>query len=475
MTTFISGNVFTQMTSGTEQSVHCAYRALSYQVKDWQMVKRRMMKHNPRMRHWDGTRSFFDRRNKRFLTGLLPRVEAAFRSEGIPFTVQNAPTVQYDEKWDSKDIPSLHGVTLRDYQNRTILDFFNKKRGVLKLATGAGKTESAIAITAKANVPTLFLTHRVNLLYQTANRFAKRIPHLKDKIGIIGDGEYNPNFITIATVQTLHSFIKKDMEVMKSLLSQFKLLIIDEAHRSGSKTFHETASLCTGASLRCALTATPFMKGNEEEDFYLEGIAGNVIANVSAGELIGAGVLAQPYFRFIPVNTPMDRKYTKWRDIYEFGIVKNIARNKLVVSQTMKLVEMKRKTLVIVHEVVHGKILEKVMRDMGIKASYIDGQNTYSERDRALKALQSGKVDVVVCTNVFDEGVDVGEIGAVVLAAGCKSAPALFQRTGRAIRKKEDGNYAIIIDFLDLQHPKLLEHSVKRYNLVKNEPGFKII
>lgn len=474
MTRLEVGNVFTQIASGTEAACFTAYNALSYRVKDFMAIKKRMSKTNPRMRHWDGTKSFFDRRSKRFMTGFLPRVLAAFKADGIPFELVSAMAKPVGAEITG-EIPSLFGITLRDYQIRAINDFFRHKRGVAKLATGAGKTEVAIAITAKAGVPTIFLTHRVNLLHQTAERFKKRLPHLANKIGIIGNGDCNPNFITIATVQTLHGFIKKDPHATHDMLSQFKLLIIDEAHRSGSKQFYETAQFCSNAHLRLALTATPFMKGNEEEDMYLEGITGGIITSISAGELIEAGVLAKPFFRFIPVDTPLRQRLTNWRDIYELGVVKNVARNKIVVQQTMKLVEMEKKTLVIVHEVTHGKILEKVMRDMGINAEYIDGRNTFTERERALKKLSSGRLDVIICTNIFDEGVDAGEIGAVVLAAGCKSAPALFQRTGRAVRRKEENNFAIIIDFIDKHHPKLLEHSMERYELIRNESGFTIV
>lgn len=175
------------------------------------------------------------------------------------------------------------------------------------------------------------------------------------------------------------------------------------------------------------------------------------------------------------VDAPLNRRYTNWRDIYEFGIVKNVARNKLIIQQAIKLSEMNKKTLIIVQETIHGKIIEKVMTDMGLVTKYIDGSNSYAEREKALKMLAAGKLESIICTNIFDEGVDVEDISAVILAAGTKSAPALFQRTGRAVRKKEDENYAIIIDFIDKHHPKLLEHSIQRYELIKNERGFVIL
>jgi superfamily II DNA or RNA helicase len=109
-----------------------------------------------------------------------------------------------------------------------------------------------------------------------------------------------------------------------------------------------------------------------------------------------------------------------------------------------------------------------------VKVRYQDGRHSYAQREKALKWL-SKTGDAIIATNIFDEGVDCRQINAIILAAGTKAAPALFQRTGRAMRKKSDENYAIIIDFIDHQHKKLAEHSNRRYNLIKKEKGFTIL
>jgi superfamily II DNA or RNA helicase len=405
--------------------------------------------------------------------GLYYRISISGDVDQIPTIVERKRALPRKQK---KDVLAT-GIKVESIGKGEYFGFEidGNKRFILGDFTVTHNTECAIAVTKALAQPTLFLTHRVNLLHQTAKRFAKRLPELKGHIGFIGDGQYEPSFITIATVQTLHSMIKRHPKVARELLAQFKVLIIDEAHRSGSKQFHETAMLCANASYRLALTATPFMKGNVEEDMWLLGSVGPVVTHVSNGELIERGILARPYFKFVKVNTPLPGKYRHWRDVYEHGIVKNKERNLQIVSQTRKLVDMGHKTLVIVLEVAHGQILQQVMEDVGIKVAYMDGKNSYAEREKALKLLEKGKKDVIIATNIFDEGVDVNSLSAVVLAAGTKSAPALFQRTGRAIRKKEKDNFAIVVDFIDLHHPKLMEHSARRYQMVKSEKGFVIL
>ena len=100
------------------------------------------------------------------------------------------------------------------------------KRFLLGDCTVTHNTETCIAITKCLNIPTLFLTHRVNLLHQTKRRFEQRLPEMKNKIGVIGDSVFEPNFITIGTVQTIHSMIKSNPEKILPLLKQYQMLII---------------------------------------------------------------------------------------------------------------------------------------------------------------------------------------------------------------------------------------------------------
>ena len=350
------------------------------------------------------------------------------------------------------------------------------KRFLLGDCTVTHNTESAISITKGLNVPTIFLTHRVNLLHQTKRRFEQRLPEFKGKIGIIGDSIFEPGFITIGTVQTIHSMIKSNPDKIIPILKQYQLLIIDEAHRSGAKQFWETASYCENAYYRLALTATPFMKENLEEDLFLLGTTGEIFTEVTNEELIDRGIIAKPFFKFFTIDQPKKIKSLKdWHQIYDAGITNNEFRNKIIANQALQLYNMQKRIMIITTQVKHGKILEKMIKEVGVDCVFLSGSTDTSTRERLLKQLDSGELSCLIATNIFDEGISINGINAIILAAGTKSAPALFQRTGRGLRTKEDGNYCIIIDFIDTQHSKLMSHSMKRYNLIKNEKGFHIL
>jgi superfamily II DNA or RNA helicase len=147
----------------------------------------------------------------------------------------------------------------------------------------------------------------------------------------------------------------------------------------------------------------------------------------------------------------------------------------MVINAANHLINLKCKPLVIVNHIEHMETLHRMFNTIGIKSKMASGNMGASDRAKSLKDLGRGRLDTIVCTNIFDEGIDVKEVGGVVMAAGTKSAPAFMQRTGRAIRKKDGNNRAVVIDFIDYQHPMLLKHSRQRLDLVNAEDEFVLL
>jgi len=468
MIRLVVGDIFTRVVGEDWEAQKILYETLSYKVKGAEHIARK------RGIQWDGIQSYYNTQNFHFLTGFTPRVVAALHAANVQYEIADERNNPVGRLGDH----TLHGTTLRDYQEKTLQDMLEQKRGIVHLATGSGKTEVSAAATKALGVPTIFLTHRVNLMRQSHRRYLSRLPEFADQFGLIGDGVYEPGKITFAMVQTIQRMGKnpKKARQINDELAKYQCLFIDEAHRAGASYFWRAANACHNAHFRFGLTATPFMHDDQEANLMLEGITGPIIAKVTATELIERGYLARPLFKFYYIDEPKSLKRLRnWRDIYEQGIIGNAYRNRVIIDQTKTLIGMGKKALVIVVEKEHGRTLLEMFTDAGVNAQYVDGEDNTGEREEAIAALASGKRDCIICTNIFDEGVDTDCIGAVVLAGGTKSAPALFQRTGRAMRPKEEQNYCVIIDFIDRFHHKLEEHSMRRYRLVQQEEGFRII
>lgn len=459
-------NSYTKVTDCDAIGHKAIWEALSYRDKNVDMIRRKTGNYSI-----DPMKSFYDRRSHTFLSGLLDKVKVMLEQNKIEYQVREINKVPNLVLFDH----DIKDITYYDYQEEAIQKFVQEKRGVLKLSTGAGKTIIAKGIVKGLNVPTLFLTHRTNLLRQTHRRFLNRLPEFKDKFGLIGDGEYSPNYITFAMAQTIYSMLKREDDEIQKVLKMFRLVVVDEAHRMKSDQFSASVAACVNADYRCGLTATPFMRKDEHENMALQGGIGGIICEVGNETLVNQGVLAKPYVKFIKVDQPQDMShFQEYFKVYKYLIIQNQFRNQKIVDATKAVMTARPHLLTIVTSLTHGRILQEMYTKANITSEFCHGDMTSKEREEVLNRLATGQIDVVIATQIFDEGQDIKEIGGVILAAGGKSPVANLQRVGRSMRKKDE-NYCIIVDFYDTTHHYLARHSKQRWDLFNNDPSFTIL
>lgn len=266
----------------------------------------------------------------------------------------------------------------------------------------------------------------------------------------------------------------KNRQAMISILEGFEFVIAEEAHESGSNEYFEVMKHCKNAHYRLALTATPFMKDDEEANIRLMACSGPVGITVSEKELIDKGIMAKPYFMF--VNNPRpDGVFpsTVYTVAYDKGIVHNEERNADIVDKCKWGSDKKLPTLVLVNRVEHGNILKKKLEEQGLKVDFIYGADEEEDRKFSLKRLENGDIDVLIGTNILDVGVDVPSIGMIILAAGGKAEVQLRQRIGRGLRRKKTGkNVTFIVDYCDAFNKHLGKHFMARQLIIKSTPGF---
>lgn len=158
----------------------------------------------------------------------------------------------------------------RDYQKQAITAacnafMENRRRALLVMATGTGKTRVSIALSdvlLKAgwvkNI--LFLADRTSLVRQAHKNFTKLLPSVTTSVYSGGSMNRDSNArIIFSTYQTMINLINDDTREFG--IGRFDLIIIDEAHRSifrkYSALFHYFDSLMIG------LTATPRAEDNK--------------------------------------------------------------------------------------------------------------------------------------------------------------------------------------------------------------------
>lgn len=112
-------------------------------------------------------------------------------------------------------------IKLYDYQEEAKNKALKAKNGVIVMAAGSGKTQTALQLIAELGVKTLWLTHTMDLLNQSYTRAKDNFEDIK--ISKIANGKINiAENITFATVQTLS---KVDLSQYKN---EFDCVIVDE-------------------------------------------------------------------------------------------------------------------------------------------------------------------------------------------------------------------------------------------------------
>jgi len=241
-----------------------------------------------------------------------------------------------------------------------------------------------------------------------------------------------------------------DLEVKDNHSYVANGIVVHNCHHVAARTIYD-ASLKCDARYRFGLSATP--QRSDGMDMYIEAALGPYSINVRAEDLIEQKLLATPEFEFVEVPATSYSRYGDYADDYKFNIVLNGERNKIIALRTKQLVNGGRTVYIHVTRIDHGKMLSKM-----ISAPFIYSKS--KDRSEQIEKFKNGEINVLIST-LLGEGVDIGGIDSIIMAAGGKSEISTIQRVGRALRPKP-GKKAIIVDFIDNSR-YLKKHTMERY------------
>jgi superfamily II DNA/RNA helicase len=96
----------------------------------------------------------------------------------------------------------------------------------------------------------------------------------------------------------------------------------------------------------------------------------------------------------------------------------------------------------------------------GFAAAAVHGDLGQGQRERAMRAFRSGKVDVLVATDVAARGLDVDDVTHVVNYECPEDDKAYLHRTGRTGRAGRTGVAVTFVDWADLQRWKIINETL---------------
>ncbi len=442
--------------------------------------------------HWDdGKKHLFYWQNTEatkatFPKGLLSRVEEYLEEEGVQYDlIDHRKNVLSDSDIDLSVVHAdmLEGVSMSgmySFQLPIVKTALKMQSGILWLATNSGKSEVAAAvIKAMPDLNVLFVVPKKVLLKQTVKRLAERLGTIEQEIGVIGGGQFKPKSITVAIINSLKprkvtsktsAAVRAKTKSLKAFLKAVDCVFLDEGHRARSNLWYKFVQGLRSAQFRYVLSGTPFGSGNA---LMVEAATGPVIARVTNKQLIDLGVSAEPWVTMVEIQGSV--KGSNWHEVYTDGMVNNQWRNTVIAKKAAAFSREGKSVLILVAQLIHGDTLCRMVRAEGISCvSFVYGDTPDNVIEEEKERFEEHAGSVLIASPIFDEGIDIPDMRGLIIADGGKSPRAVLQKIGRGIRKKKTGaNVIEVIDFADLGHKWLSDHSLERIAIFEGE-GFDV-
>jgi superfamily II DNA or RNA helicase len=435
---------------------------------------------------WDGREKLLSKKLE-FYSGLVNYVNDFYKlnNKQLEIIDQRSPIVDAPSIDISYNLEKLR-LTPYDYQLDAIEYAIKRDRAIFKHATGSGKSLTTALITARLGKSTIVYVISKELLHQFHSFFSSLFD---EKIGIIGDGVCEIGNITIASIWTVgralglkpkdmsledmssnEKFDENNTQKIIECVKNAKVNHFDECHISATKTIRTIYKTMQPERLY-GWSGTP--QREDGADLLLTAILSDNIHEVSASKLIRRGILAKPMIKFVYVKGYA--KYdTPYPTVYSDHIVNNEYRNNLILSETKTLIDKGYQVLILFRTINHGKILNELFEKKGIEAGFLSGKDTTKKRAEVKDNLLSGKSRCAIVSTIYDLGVDIKTLNALVLAGAGKSSVRATQRIGRVIRGGgKDKPFAAVVDFLDdIRFFK--KQALTRKSIYELEPEFVI-
>lgn len=407
------------------------------------------------------------------------------------------------------------GVTLHDYQEKAVDAWAESNyRGIFDMATGTGKTYTALAAVARASEDLndklcVFIVcpyqHLVEQWKDDVVKFGMRPvvcyseakpADWKSRVKTFVSGFKIGAIDRFCVVTTNATFSSDFMQSQISKLSGNCLIVVDEAHNFGSLKL--AASLPENFPYRLALSATLERHGDDFGTSLLYSYFGKKSITYSLEDAINAGKLTPYYYHPVTVELTDEEleKYLQLTeklrrmigsddkkaidDLSDSAKLLLIQRARIVagarrkISKLREVIEpMKDKNHMLVycgattlHDVdyVDGTPTESDMRqidavtallgtELGMKVGQFTSRESADKRMDLKKEFEDGiQQQALIAIRCLDEGVNIPSIEYAFILASGTNPKEYIQRRGRVLRTSPETKkkHAVIYDFIAL-------------------------
>lgn len=481
---------------------------LAFEIRDVFSCYSKNYKYHPKFkaRIWNGKVSFFDVYTRTLPIGLLEDLINYFVENNYTYKFNFDVSELFDESFTNeildefiKSINIPEDKTPRYYQIDAIQQSLYRKRGVLELGTGGGKSALIYIIIRylleKYNFKCLLVVPSIALVNQMYSDFVeygwKNSEEFVDKL--YSGQKLSNKPILISTWQSL-------MNKGRDFLGEFDAVLIDECHslsddsmKINNKTKERAITVVKNILIKCEKSSYKFgftgTVPDEECDYLtLFGYIGPKIFEKKTKELMDENFLSQISIANLIFKYP--EKYAKeYKDKSfqeEEKFVETYQPRMKLFNFILNSYETPQNTLILCRHIDHLKAIEKYLCDNlddKFKVSLIYGEVKPEQREYLRKLMNQEDNMILLATyGTMRQGVNIPKIHNVIFASSYKAKITVIQSIGRGVRKCEEKDKLILWDLVDdlkyttkfgnVKNNYIYEHWLMRLKYYK-EQGFE--
>lgn len=317
----------------------------------------------------------------------------------------------------------------------------NQRAGLIVLPTGSGKTRIAAEDTRKFTAKhVLYVAHTHEILDVAQSEFEAVFNRSEVTRHSIGSTLSAPNRVNVTTIQLL----RRNLANIRPGI--FDYLVVDEFHHAAAKSYRQLIGQAQPSFL-LGLTATPF-RGDRQD--ILELCGRNILVNFELRTGIESGILS-PYHYFGCFD---DIDYSNIRhngiryDIHDLERALIIPDRDAGIIRKWKEHAEGKPTLAFCCSHRHAYRVAKSFQDEGVPADVYLSTTTAAERNRFIRKLEAGDLNVLCVVDVMNEGADLPFIECLLFLRPTESERIFYQQLGRGLRRYVGKSHCIVIDFI---------------------------
>lgn len=373
------------------------------------------------------------------------------------------------------------------HQDEAIAKFFEAERGVLNLATGTGKTRTALRI-----LQSLFIDGQIetvivsmdgtDLLNQWFGELLTLRNDLKKSLNIYRDYAHHKevqNFKLAPQSAILlvsrHGSASRDplasaLRSLRPSQAAKTLLIHDEVHRLGSPDCRDRLdSLSERTRFRLGLSATPDREYDQEGNIFISEHIGPELVRFELADAIRRSILVP--FNYFPLSYEVSEEdRARLRDVYKRQAARAAAGEPMSEEQVWTEIAGVYKTsrakipifarfiethqhllercIIFVETQEYGnEVLEVVHRYRSDFHTYFSGEDSDT-----LRRFARGELECLITCHRVSEGIDIRSLNCVILFSSARARLETIQRMGRCLRADPEDieKIANVVDFIRL-------------------------